>query len=75
MRRPQEVRVVTPEAFLKQRIPIVDIPLSLSSDLRKLAIFLKSRSRGRKAKNDARQIGNDNRPVLFLTNKAIANPI
>ena len=75
MRRPQEVRGITPEAFLKQRIPIVDIPLSLSSDLRKLAIFLKSRSRGRKAKNDARQIGNDNRPVLFLTNKAIANPI
>lgn len=58
MRRPQEVGVVTPEAFLKQRIPIVDLPLSLSADLCKLAISLKSRSRGRKAKNDARQDSN-----------------
>lgn len=58
MRRPQEVRGVTPEAFLKQRIPIVDLPLSLSADLCKLAISLKSRSRGRKAKNDARQDSN-----------------
>lgn len=64
MRRPQEVRGITPEAFLKQRIPIVDIPLSL--DLRKLAISLKAVAEAVKPKMMPGKIRTNLRNIRYI---------